>query len=96
MGFWPEGFVLVRWIQALQGLISAESWAFLDASTELVLIKKGLLKKWAEKVQFQLGPRVESPRFEWTWTQAIYELGKCYRQWRRQGKKSGGQNDVTI
>ena len=49
MGFWPAGFVLIRWILALQGLISAKSWAFLGASKELVLIRKGFRKKWAEK-----------------------------------------------
>ena len=70
MGFRPAGFVLVRWIQALCELISALSWAFLDASKELVLISKGFRKKVAEKAHFGLGPRLESPRFEWTWKQA--------------------------
>ena len=70
MGFRPAGFVLVRWIQALYELISALSWAFLDASKELVLISKGFRKKVAEKAHFGLGPRLESPRFEWTWKQA--------------------------
>ena len=58
VGFWPAGFVLVRWIQALHGLISAKSWAFLDASKELVLISKGFWKKWAEKAHFELGPHL--------------------------------------
>ena len=70
VGFRPAGFVLVRWIQALYELISALSWAFLDASKELVLTSKGFWKKVAEKAHFGLGPRLESPRFEWTWKQA--------------------------
>ena len=37
VGFWLAGFVLVKWIQALRGLVSAKSWAFLNASKELVL-----------------------------------------------------------
>ena len=70
VGLRPAGFVLVRWIQALYELISALSWAFLDASKELVLISKGFWKKVAEKAHFGLGPRLESPCFEWTWKQA--------------------------
>ena len=72
VGFRPARFVLVRCIQALYELISALSWAFLDASKELVLISKGFWKKVAEKAHFGLGPRLESPRFEWTWKQAEY------------------------
>ena len=71
MGFWLEGFILLRWIQALLGLISAKSWAFLDASKDLVLISKGFLEKVAEKAHFELGPCLETSRFEWTWKQAI-------------------------
>ena len=49
VSFWPAGFVLVRWIESLSGLILAKSWAFLDASKELVLISKDIWKKWAKK-----------------------------------------------
>ena len=44
-GFWSAGFILVRWIQAFLGLISAKAWAFLDASKDLVLISKSFLEK---------------------------------------------------
>ena len=74
VGFWPAGFILLGWIQAFLGLISAKSWVFLDASKNLVLICKGFWKKWVEKAHFERGPRVESPRFEWTWKQARREI----------------------
>ena len=84
VGFWPAGFVLVRCIEALQKLISAKSWAFLDTSKELlVLISKGFWKNWPGKAHFELGPRLESPRFEWTWKQANYMALQlqCFLSW---------------
>ena len=65
MGFWFAGFVLVRRVEALQGLILAKSWAFLD--TRAGLNKQGLLEKLGWKAHFKLGPRSE-----WTWKQANY------------------------
>ena len=72
--FLARGLYYIQVNSSFLGASSSKIVGFLNASKDLVLKIKFFSKKCAEKAHFELGPRLESPRFEWTRKQA-----NCYK-----------------